>query len=144
VHSQVRRFIKTGLGFLALGLALGVYMMVRRELWGAWPHPYVISAHAHAVLVGFVMFLILGVAVWLFPRAPKGDGQYRPERITAAYWSLTVATLSRFAGELLRAWIGWPWLAWLVVLGGVGQTAGLLLYFWAMWPRIRPVGSHLR
>lgn len=144
VHTQVRRFIKTGLAFLALGLMLGVYMLVRRELWGIWPHPYMVSAHAHAVLVGFVMFLILGVAVWLFPRAPKGDERYRPERITASYWILAVATLSRFLGELLRTWMEGPWLTWLIVLGGVGQATGFLIYFWAMWPRIRPVGSHLR
>jgi len=23
-------------------------------------------------------------------------------------------------------------------------VVGLVLYFWNMWPRIRPVGSHLR
>ena len=41
---------------LGVGLvALGVYMLVRRELFGVWPHPYLVSAHAHAVLVGFVM-----------------------------------------------------------------------------------------
>ncbi|HEX7117937.1 MAG TPA: hypothetical protein VF212_04080 [Longimicrobiales bacterium] len=144
MHTQVRRFIKTGLGFLAVGLVVGVYMLVRRELWGAWPHPYLVSAHAHAVLVGFVMFLILGVALWLFPRAPKDDRRYRPERIAASYWLLAAATFSRFTGELLRAWSDAGWLAWLVVLGGVGQAVGLGVYFWAMWPRIRPVGSHLR
>lgn len=71
LYTLVRRFIKTGIAFLAAGVALGVWMLVRRELWGEWPHPYLVSAHAHAVLVGFVMFLILGVALWLFPRAAK-------------------------------------------------------------------------
>jgi hypothetical protein len=26
----------------------------------------------------------------------------------------------------------------------VGLAAGIGLYFWTLWPRIRPVGSHLR
>ena len=77
MYTTVRRFIKTAIGFLAAGVALGVYMLIRRELFGVWPDPYLVSAHAHAVLVGFVMFLILGVALWLFPRAEKGDERYR-------------------------------------------------------------------
>lgn len=144
MYALIRRFIKTGIAFLAAGLALGAYMLVRRELWGIWPHPYLVSAHAHAVLVGFVMFLILGVALWLFPRAAKGDARYRPARIEAAYWILTLSTASRFLSEAARAWITGGWLAWVVVLGGLGQAAGLGLYFWTMWTRIRPVGSHLR
>jgi hypothetical protein len=78
VYTLVRRIIKTGIGFLFAGLALG-------------------------------RFLILGVALWLFPRAAKDDARYRPERMVAAYWLLTAATAAR-----------------------------------VLWPRIRPVGSHLR
>jgi heme/copper-type cytochrome/quinol oxidase subunit 1 len=144
VYTLVRRFIKTGIAFLFLGLVLGAYMLVRRELSGVWPNPYLVSAHAHAVLVGFVMFLILGVALWLFPRAPKDDQRYRPGRIEAAYWILLIATGGRFMAEAAKAWYVSPVIAWTVVLGGLGQIAGLALYFWTMWPRIRPVGSQLR
>lgn len=144
MYTLVRRFIKTGIGFLFAGVALGAVMLVRRELFGIWPNPYLVSAHAHAVLVGFVMFLILGVALWLFPRAEKGDTRYRPARAEAAYWVLTVATASRFVAEAARAGFTQHWLAWVVVAGGLGQVVGLALYFWTMWPRIRPVGSHLR
>lgn len=73
MYTLVRRFIRTGIGFLFIGLLLGAVMLVRRELLGIWPHPHLVSAHAHAVLVGFVMFLILGVALWLFPRAARDD-----------------------------------------------------------------------
>ena len=144
MFSTVRLYIKTAIAFLAAGLVLGIYMLVRRELLGIWPNPYLVSAHTHAVLVGFVMFLILGVALWLFPRAEKDDRRYRPERIELAYWILLVSTLGRFLGEMLRAWVASGWLGWAVVIGGVGQAAGLLFYFWTMWTRIRPVGSHLR
>ena len=144
MHTTVRRFIKTGVAFLGIGLALGVFMLVRREILGLWPHPYLVSAHAHAVLVGFVMFLILGVALWLFPRADKADVRYRPERIDAVYWILLTATAGRFFGELLKAWYSEAWLGWLVVLGGTGQAVGIGLFFVTMWSRIRPVGSHIR
>ncbi len=80
MHRLVRRYIKTGIGFLVMGLLLGVYMLVKRELLGVWPHPYLVSAHTHAVLVGFVMFMIMGVALWIFPRAQQGNTRYRPVR----------------------------------------------------------------
>ncbi len=144
MHKLVRRFIKTGIGFLFLGIVLGAYMLVERELFARWPNPYLVSAHAHAVLVGFVMFLIMGVALWLFPRPERGDERYRPERAEWSYWILTVATASRFIFEAARAWSAAGWLGWLVVAGGLGQAAGLILYFVTMWPRIRAVGSHLR
>jgi heme/copper-type cytochrome/quinol oxidase subunit 1 len=144
VYTQVRRFIKTGILFLFAGLILGAWMLVRRELLGIWPHPHLVSAHAHAVFVGFVMFLILGVALWLFPRAAKDDRRYSPARVSAAYWILLLSTASRFVAEAGRAWSDAPVLAWIVVIGGVGQVVGLALYFWTMWTRIRPVGSHLR
>ena len=144
MYTLVRRFIKTGVGFLVAGLALGVWLAVQRELLGVFPDPRLASAHAHAVLAGFVMFMILGVALWLFPRAAKEDGRYTPGRMEAVYWILLVATSSRLVAEAARAWVDAGWLGWVVVLGGAGQALGLLLYFWTMWGRIRPVGSHLR
>ncbi len=144
MHTNVRRFIKTGVLFLMAGLAIGVIMIARRELMGVWPEAYLVSAHAHAVQLGFVMFLILGVALWLFPKPPKGDGRYRPERISAAYWCLTGATAWRIAGEVARVWADPAWLRWSVALAGALQLVGFALYFYTMWPRIRPVGSHLR
>lgn len=144
MHTNVRRFVKTGIGFLMVGLVLGAVMIVRREVWGVWPETYLVSAHAHAVQLGFVMYLILGVALWLFPKPPKGDTRYRPGRIDAAYWTLTPATAWRIAGEVSRVWIGADWLRWSIAAAGIVQVVGFAIYFWTMWPRIRSVGSHLR
>ena len=68
MFSTVRRFIKTAILFLFVGLAYGGTLLYRREILGRWPSPHQVSAHAHIVGIGFVMFLILGVALWLFPR----------------------------------------------------------------------------
>lgn len=144
MYTLVRRFIKTGIVFLFVGLLLGGWMIVQRELFDRWPNPYLVSAHAHAVQVGFVMFLILGVALWLFPRAAKEDQRYSPARAEAAYWILVTATGGRLIAEVSSAWVTHPALGWAVVAAGFGQITGLGLYFWTMWTRIRPVGSHLR
>lgn len=140
----VRRFIKTAILFLVLGLSLGLFMLIRRELFNDWPPAYVISAHTHAVFVGFVMFMILGVALWLFPKPLQHDRRYRPVFIEAVYWLLLAGTLARFSGELARGYSDMPLLAWLILAGGIAQVMAMLLYAWVMWNRIRPSARRMR
>ena len=120
MHTLVRRYVKTAVGFLAVGLALGAYMIVGRELLARYPSPYLVSAHAHAILVGFVMLMIMGVALWLFPRPDREDRRYSPRIAEAAYWALTASTAARVAGEVLRPHVAAAWLRWAVVLSGFG------------------------
>lgn len=144
MHSLVRRYIKTAIAFLFAGLALGGWMIVRRELLHYAPTPYEVSAHTHAIFVGFVMMMILGVALWLFPRPDKDDRRYRPALAEAAYWLLVTGTLVRVVGELARPVTGALWLGVVIVAGGLLQVAALAVYFFTMWPRIRAVGSQAR
>ena len=144
MYSLVRRYIKTAILFLGVGLVLGGWMMVRRELASAAPSSYMISAHTHAIFVGFVMMMILGVALWMFPRPEKGDTRYSPRAAEGAYWLVTIGTAGRIAGELARQQLSSPALRWTVMLCGLAQVAGIGLFFVNMWPRIRPVGSQAR
>lgn len=144
MHSLIRRFLKTAVGFLAVGLALGAWILVRRELGGIFPSAYLVSAHTHAILVGFVMLMILGVALWLFPRPEKDDTRYQPRRAEWAYWLITLGTGARVLGELARASHHGVWLRWVVVVSGLAQIAGIGVFFHTMWSRIRPAGSQGR
>ncbi|MGD2135884.1 MAG: hypothetical protein PVF27_06975, partial [Gemmatimonadales bacterium] len=74
----------------------------------------------------------------------KDDTRYRPALAEASYWILLAATTARFLAEVTRAYAAESWLGWVVIVGGLGQVVGLLLYFWNMWTRIRPVGSRRR
>lgn len=140
----MRRYIKTAIAFLVLGLAIGTRILIRREIFLRPPSLYEVSAHTHAILVGFVMMMILGVALWLFPRAERGERQYDPRLAAAAYWLLTIGTAGRVASELARAFSAALWLRSTVVTGGLAQFAGIVLFFFTMWPRIRSAGSHIR
>jgi heme/copper-type cytochrome/quinol oxidase subunit 1 len=142
--SLVRRYIKTAIAFLIVGLAIGGWMIVRRELFQHGATPYEVSAHTHAIFVGFVMMMILGVALWLFPRPEKDDTRYRPALAEAAYWLLVTGTSARVVGELLRTETDELWLRVSIVVGGLLQIAALTLYFFTMWSRIRAVGSQGR
>ncbi len=119
-------------------------MVVQRELGTRSYGPYQVSAHTHAIFVGFVMMMILGVALWLFPRPEKTDTRYRPVLVEAAYWMLTIGTGSRVLGELLRVGTSAGWLRWTIVASAFLQMAALIVFFYTMWSRIRAVGSQLR
>ena len=144
MHSLVRRYLKTGVFFLGVGLVLGLWMMAERELGHHYVSPYAMSAHTHAILVGFVMMMILGVALWLFPRPTKDDPRYTPAAAHAAYWLVTAGTGARIVAELTRQISDALWLRALVFTTGALQVAGLGLFFYTMWSRIRPAGSQAR
>ena len=144
MHTLVRRYLKTAIAFLGVGLALGAWMLVRRELQGQAAGSYLVSAHTHAIVVGFIMMMILGVALWMFPRPAQDDSRYNPRAAEAAYWLLTVGTATRLAGELARNAGGGGALRWIIVIAGLAQVAGLGLFFHTMWSRIRPAGSRAR
>jgi heme/copper-type cytochrome/quinol oxidase subunit 1 len=144
MHTLVRRYLKTAILFLVTGLTIGGWMIVQRELIGTYPSQYVVSAHTHAILVGFVMMMILGVALWLFPRPDKSDERYQPRVANIAYWLLTTGTAMRIAGELARIELTSLPIRWIVVLASFAQIAGICLFFYTMWSRIRPLGSRAR
>ena len=99
MHTLVRRYIKTAIAFLFVGLAIGAWMILRREMWRRFPGPYETSAHTHAIFAGFVMMMILGVALWLFPRPEKGNRGYdaRGWQRGARTRRRTVLTIDRLA-----------------------------------------------
>lgn len=140
----VRRYLKTAIFFLVAGLVIGLWMMARRELTGQLAPAYVRSAHTHAILVGFVMMMILGVALWMFPRPARDDVRYSPRMAEAAYWMLAGGTAVRIVGELARVTQASAWLRWTVLAAGLVQVVGLLTFFATMWSRIRGTGSVAR
>jgi len=133
----VRRYIKTSFVFLIAGLVLGSYVIVDELLVGTYPPRLLITAHAHLLLVGFMLMVVMGVATWMFPRPARDDTRYRPELAEAVYWLMTLSTALRATGEMILALIGAPPLRWLIAVGGLGQLAGAALFALNMWWRVR-------
>jgi heme/copper-type cytochrome/quinol oxidase subunit 1 len=149
VYTLVRRYLKTAIAFLAIGLTIGGYLIARREFQGVAPDEYLVSAHTHALFVGFVMMMIMGVALWLFPRPDKSDAQYNPRLAATAYWLITIGTAVRVGGEVMRSSlfdmnISAMWLRIAIVAAGFLQAIAIGVFFFTMWTRIRPVGSQAR
>lgn len=128
-------FVRIALIHLALGFTLGAVLLWHK----AWPLGAAAwlwrPAHAEFLLMGWTAQLVLGVALWIFPRRRLGSYPYGPEAL---------------------AWLGFALLnagVWLVALGslaggGAGEPltlAGRLLEIAAvgvcalnLWSRVRP------
>ncbi len=116
-------------------------MLVRRDLLHQWPAPHLISAHAHLLLAGSVLHVILGTAIWLFPRPRADDPRVRAWHGEMAWWCLSAGTTLRGVGEIVTA--THPALGWRLatVTGGLLQVLGLLAGVLALRPRIRAAGA---
>lgn len=144
MYSLVRLYIKTSAFFLFVALLLGGYLIFLRDVREVFPDSMLITAHTHLLLIGFVMMMIMGVALWMFPRPQKGDRRYSPDLARAVYWIMAVSTSVRFLGETIRAYVESSPLRWATALSGFAQIIAIALFFINIWARIRPVGSHIR
>lgn len=145
MFSTVRYFIKTSIIFLVIGILTGLYMLISRNYFNQWPNPDLVSAHTHIILVGSVMMMIMGVALWFFPRASKDDKKYNPLLISITYYVITISTALRFIFQILSSFVELnSVIKFILTLSAIGQVIGIILFFISMWGRIRSVGSHLR
>lgn len=145
MFSTVRYFIKTSIVFLLFGIITGLYMLIARNHFDIWPHPDLVSAHTHIILVGSVMMMIMGVALWFFPRAEKQDKLYKPFIILVVYYIITISTFLRFISQIISSFSPTSYyLKILLTITASGQVIGIIIFFISMWGRIRSVGSHIR
>ncbi len=144
MFTTVRYFIKTSIIFLITGILTGVYMSLAQNIFYTAYGVELKSAHTHIILVGSVMMMIMGVALWFFPKAQKDDSKYDPDKIRIAYWLMTSSTALRFVFQVIAAFIFAEWTGWLITVFSIFQVAAIIYFFYAIWGRIRPVGSHLR
>ncbi|HET9065096.1 MAG TPA: hypothetical protein VFN22_04670 [Gemmatimonadales bacterium] len=136
-----RRFLFAAASSLLVGVLLGSWLLLRRELAGVWPSPYLVSAHVHLVMVGAVLQVIAGVALWMFPRPLRDDTRRHEEYGVIGWWLLTPGTFVRAAAEASKAWFGWSWLPGVVVGGALLQFAGIACVLFALRTRLRPSGA---
>lgn len=144
MFTTVRYFIKTSITFLAIGLLTGLYMLFAKNVFKIGYGYDLVSAHTHIILVGSVMMMIMGVALWFFPRADKNDKRYNPVLILIVYWMMTLSTLLRFISQVIISFYFFQWLNVIITITSTFQVIAMLLFFYSIWGRIRPVGSQYR
>lgn len=144
MFTTVRYFIKTSLAFLVLGILTGLYMSFAKYVFQTGYTQELISAHTHLILVGSVMMMIMGVALWFFPRPEKNDKKYNPTLIWITYWMMTLSTLLRFIFQVVGAYYYIQWVNVAIVIFSIFQVLAMILFFYSIWGRIRAVGSQYR
>jgi uncharacterized protein involved in response to NO len=144
MFTTVRYFIKTSLAFLVLGILTGLHMSFAKYISQTRYSQELISAHTHLILVGSVMMMIMGVALWFFPRPEKGDKKYNPDLIWVTYWMMTISTALRFLMQVVGAYYFIPWVNIAIIVFSTLQVLAMILFFYLMWGRIRAVGSQYR
>ncbi|MHB9014448.1 MAG: hypothetical protein ACYC49_19730 [Ignavibacteriaceae bacterium] len=144
MFTTVRYFVKTSIIFLIVGIFTGLYMSLNKHLFYTGFSPELISAHTHIILVGSVMMMIMGVALWFFPRAEKDDKKYNPDLILVTYWIMTISTALRFLFQVTGSFIESKYIETGISVFSIFQVLAIILFFYAMWGRIRGVGSQYR
>src|ERR1035437_123121 len=144
MFTTVRYFVKTSVVFLFVGILSGLYMSFAKYIYQTGYTQELISAHTHIILVGSVIMMIMGVALWFFPRAEKDDKKYNPDLILIIYWLMTIATGLRFVFQVIGSFYYIPWVNISIPIFSSLQVVALILFFYSIWGRIRPVGSQYR
>lgn len=131
----VRRFIRSSLAWLGVGVTLGVAMAVR-PAWLAFR-----PAHLHANLLGFVSMMIFGVAYHVIPRF-NGRPLHSPRAAALHLWVANLGLAGMVSGFILRIYRWTPGSA-LLAAGGALSAIGAFLFIYNLWrtlepPRARP------
>lgn len=144
MFTNVRYFVKTSIAFMVVGILSGFYMMISRRLFDYGYGPSMLSAHTHVILVGFMMMMIMGIAVWFFPKADKDNKKYNPSLIVLVYWLMVSGTSLRFIFEVIESYVTLGISNYIIVASASMQILAAVIYVYTMWGRIRPVGSQIR
>lgn len=127
-----RYFIKTGLIYLVLGLAAGIF---------PWTTATLLPVYVHAITIGWLTQLIFGVAFWLFPIESRQKARPDERPMWAVYVLLNAGMLTRAVAEPASAtWDGPVWPVILIASALLLWASGMVFAF-AMWPRIRERGA---
>jgi len=135
---ESRLFVKTSLVALALAFGWGAVMAVGESLGVPFPAAWPVE-HAHLAFVGWLVNLVLGIALWMLPldraRYPETSGRY-PRGMPYAIWGLLngglllriVAEPALASGPVARA---------ALAAGSIAQVLAVVAFAVVAWHRVR-------
>lgn len=127
---MVRKFLKASLVYLFLGVTLGALLAiapVRNALFEVLPGRWNLI-HAHLNLLGFVSFMIFGVAYHIVPRfSGFGAEPWSPRLVEVHFWAANVGLWLFLAGFALAPF------GWLNAAGGLVLLLSVYLFIFNLW-----------
>jgi hypothetical protein len=123
---------------LLAGFTLGAALLAHRGvgtadgalLWRWRP------AHVELLLVGWMVQLVMGVALWIFPRFGVHRSRWALPAAWLAFGSLNAGVLLAATGPALGGYGG----AALLAAGRAAEITAALAFAAALWPRVRASG----
>jgi hypothetical protein len=139
---QSRLFVKAGLLYLVLTFALGGALLLFEA--GGRSVPNVIRIeHTHLGEVGWLVNLVIGIALWMLPlnreRFPDTRGRYPA--------ALTYACFILLNGGLALRLIAEPWYqlsdhpplaSAALAVAAIAQPVAIAMFAYIAWQRVRP------
>lgn len=134
----VRRFIRSSLVWLAIGVVLGVAIAIRPSLL------IYRAAHMHTNLLGFVSMMIFGVAYHVLPRF-TGRPLHRRGLAAVHLWLANSGLTLMVGGWLLRPHVAVG--SHVLVAGALLSAAGAFAFIYNIWRTldagvVQPAGLH--
>jgi len=133
-----RLMLKTAFIYLLIGMLLGLLMYLSPVLPNA-PYLLLRTTHVHLILVGAVMQIIMGVALWMFPRE-KAPPHFTSEKSgMILYFVFNAGTLIRAVCEPFAA--PGEILYFTALVGILLQLGGIGFFVTLIFRRIRVPGG---
>ncbi|MDP2603530.1 MAG: hypothetical protein Q8S00_13200 [Deltaproteobacteria bacterium] len=130
-----RWMIKTSLVYLFLGISIGFLTFLAQRIPElAWILTWR-TVHVHLILVGSVIQIIMGVALWMFPRRKEPPGWTTEREGMTLYVGFNAGTLVRSVFEPFWQSGLLPYL--LTLSGMILQILSLLYFLLLIFQRIR-------
>jgi len=132
-----RLFMKTAIAYLVLGVGLGGWLLLQKAVSGEGGSHDLALVHTHLVLVGFMLMMVMGVSLWMFPRRPGMGKEVLAKDPLAwgTYLLLNAGLLLRMVSEPL---LPLPPARVTLGLAALFQVGGVLLFVRGIWGRVRP------
>jgi heme/copper-type cytochrome/quinol oxidase subunit 1 len=127
--------VRAALLYLTFGFTIGGLLLFHK---GIPLHPILwtlLPAHIDFLLIGWTAQLIMGVSFWILPRFSQ---EPKRGKETLAWIAFILLNLGIWLVALS------PYLyssTWMVFLGRLSETLGILTFAVYVWPRIKPTGA---
>jgi len=140
--AESRRFAKTALLSLLLTFAAGAAFTFANGAGLAVPPVFAIE-HAHLGFVGFLVNIVIGIALWMLPlnreRFPQTQGRYPPGAADLCFWLLNGGLATRVVVEPVQWMLAPRSLLVAVTLdaAALAQVAAVTIFAGIAWLRVR-------
>lgn len=139
---ETRLFVKASLVWLVATFALGAVLLILKAL-GQPVHYNFSNVHAHMGFVGWLVNLVMGIALWFLPvnreRFPENRGRYPEGTVRVIFAMLNGGLLLRVVFEPLADRGPAAIYSAMLVLSAVLQLGAVILFAAIAWARVRQV-----